>query len=139
MKAKNILILGLFIILGFAACKKDITSNGPSSQADSTRNDYVGSWACTEIPVAKNLNFDCTISIDANTETNIKIANFANLNSNAYAIVSAKSVILPKQILSGNTVEGYATMENINFIRWHYYVKDNTDSMAYNTTFNRKP
>ena len=136
MKTKNIFIVGLLIAASFTTCKKDDNNTTPIDTI--TRADYVGSWSCTEVPVAKNLNFDCSISIDNSTTSNIKIANFANLNGSAFAIVSVKSVTLPKQTISGNTVEGYGSMENKNFITWHYYVKDNTDSLAYNTTFNRK-
>ncbi|MEI6696172.1 MAG: hypothetical protein WCO13_08895 [Bacteroidota bacterium] len=135
MKAKNIFILGFILVAGLNACKKDDTT---TSTETFTRADYVGSWACTETPVAKILNFDCTITTDANTETNINISNFANLHGTAFAIVSGKNLVLPKQTFSGNTFEGYGTMENKNFITWHYYVKDNTDSLVYNTTFNRK-
>jgi len=136
MKTKNILILGFLLAASLAACKKDDTTPTPTETI--SRVDYVGSWSCTEVPVAKNLNFDCSISIDNNTTTNIKIANFANLNGSAFAIVNMKSIVLPKQTISGNTVEGYGSMENRNFITWHYYVKDNTDSLTYNATFNRK-
>ncbi len=135
MKAKNFFIIGLVVFTSFSACKKDNTT---TTSETITRTDYVGSWACTETPAAKILNFDCTITADANTETNINISNFANLHGTAFAIVSGKSVVLPKQTFSGNTFEGYGTMENKNFISWHYYVKDNTDSLVYNTTFNRK-
>lgn len=122
--------------MSIAACKKDDTPTTPTETI--TRADYVGSWSCTEVPLAKNLNFDCSIFIDATTTSNIRISNFASLNDTAFAIVNGKSVILPKQTYSGNTIEGYGNMENKNFINWHYYVKNNTDSSAYNTTFNRK-
>jgi hypothetical protein len=135
MKTKKKLLLGLFIIAVITSCKKDNTTTPTDSI---TRTDYVGLWACTEVPQAKNQNFDCTITIDATIAENIKISNFANLNNTAFVIVNGKSVILPKQTYNGNTIEGYGTMENKNFITWHYYVKDNTDSLVYNTTFNRK-
>ena len=146
MKTKNIFIIGLLIAASFAACKKDDTNTGSynpinpndSNYVDSTRIDYVGLWDCTEVPVAKNQYFDCTILIDSTSGNKIKIKNFANLNATVIARVNNKSVILSKQTISGNTVEGYGNMENKDFITWHYYVKDNTDSMAYNTTFNRK-
>ncbi len=136
MKTKNIFITGLLIIAGIAACKKDETTSTPTETT--TRNDYVGSWECTEIPAAKDQYFDCTIYIDATTGSNIKIANFANLHDTAFAIVNGKSVILPKQTFSGNTFEGYGNFVNEDYLTWHYYVKDNTDSSAYNTSFNRK-
>ncbi len=136
MKTKNIFIIGVVVIAGFAACTKDDTITPVETIK---RTDYVGSWACTEVPVAKNLNFDCIISLDPSTESNIKISNFASLNSNAFAIVNGKSLILPRQTINNNTVEGYGTMDNNkNFITWNYYVVDNTDSTVYNTTFNRK-
>jgi hypothetical protein len=127
-------VLGLSIIaIVLVSCEKDNTVIDTT-----TRNDYVGSWTCTETPVAKNLYFDCIITIDANTDDNIKLQNFASLNATAFAIVSGKSVILPKQTLNGNTIEGYGTMNNKDYISWSYYVKDNTDSVMYNTNFNRK-
>jgi len=118
----------------FISCEKIDDNNNPTF----SRDDYIGSWSCTEIPQTKNLYFDCLISADANVSDNIKIQNFASLNSTAFAIVNGKSVVLPKQVLNGNTIEGYGTMENKNYIRWSYYVKDNTDSVMYNTNFNRK-
>jgi hypothetical protein len=135
MKTKNIFITVLIIAGFMGACKKDETTTPVETIS---RTDYVGSWSCTEIPQAKNQNFDCTITLDATNTTKIKISNFANLNGTATAIVNANIVSLPKQSISGNTIEGNGTMENKNFITWNYYVKDNTDSLVYNTTFNRK-
>ena len=135
MKAKNIIITGLFIALLIAGCKKDETTTPVETF---TRTDYIGNWACTEVPLAKKLNFDCTISLDAASTDHIKISNFANLNGDAVAAVNGNIVSLPKQTINGNTVEGSGKMENKNFITWQYYVKDNTDSLVYNTTFNRK-
>ncbi len=138
MKTKNIVIIGLIVITNIVACKKDDTTPTTPSTGI-TRNDYFGSWSCTEIPVAKNQYFDCTISADANVINNIKITNFANLNGTAFAIVNGKSVVLPVQTISNNTFEGYGTLDNSkNLITWHYYVKTNTDSTVCNTTFNRK-
>ena len=136
MKAKTIFIIGLFLIVGIVACKKD----DDTTQTDTAinRTNYVGTWSCTETQATK-LYFDCTISLDATTASNIKITNFANLHETAFAIINGNSVILPKQTFSNNTFEGFGSMDNSkNLITWHYYVKDNTDSLVYNTTFNRK-
>ena len=117
------------------ACEKEENNNNEVF----TRSDYVGIWSCTETPVAKNLYFDCEIVVDTNTSDNIKLKNFAGLNLTAFAIVSGKSVILPKQTISNNTIEGFGTMQNKNYITWQYYVKEgNSDSSMYNTNFNRK-
>ncbi|MCX6232478.1 MAG: hypothetical protein NTZ33_13155 [Bacteroidetes bacterium] len=135
MKTTRILIATLFIIISFSGCKKD-DSTIPS--ATITRNDYVGNWSCVEVPQAKNQNFDCTISLDALIADNIKISNFANLQGTAYAVVTGKNLVIPKQTINNNTFEGYGTMNNTNYITMHYYVKDNVDSLVYNTNLNRK-
>ncbi len=132
LSIKKAILLSV-IIFSLSSCEKEILN--PTT---TTRADYTGLWSCTEVPVAKNLYFDCEITIDANTEDNIKIKNFASLNATAFAIVNGKSIILPKQTLNGNTIEGYGTMVNKDYVTWSYYVKDNTDSTMYNTNFNRK-
>lgn len=104
-----------------------------------TRNDYIGSWTCTEVPLSKIMYFDCEISIDANSDNKIKIQNFAGLNQTAFVKVNGKSLILDKQTLNGNTIEGIGNYVNNNYITWQYYVKvGNSDSSMYNTNFNRK-
>ena len=104
-----------------------------------SRNDYVGSWTCTEVPLSKIMYFDCEISIDANSDNKIKIQNFAGLNQTAFVKVNGKSLILDKQTLNGNTIEGIGNYVNNNYITWQYYVKvGNSDSSMYNTNFNRK-
>lgn len=131
---KKLLAL-LLVAFALISCEKDDNNVNTTT----TRADYVGSWTCSETPVAKTLYYDCVISVDANTTDNIKLQNFAGLNLTAFAIVNGKSVILPKQTISGNTIEGYGTMENTNYITWQYYVKTgNSDSIMYNTNFNRK-
>lgn len=136
MKTKNILILGLLIAMSIAACKKDDDTTTPTETI--TRTDYVGSWSCTEVPIAKDFYFDCNISIDGVQGDTIKMKNFANLNNEiVIGIVSGKSIIIPKQVLI-NTVEGYGNMENKNFITWHYRVENNNDTTISNATFNRK-
>jgi hypothetical protein len=135
MKTKLIFILGIILITCISSCKKD-ESTIPSETF--TRNDYVGSWSCVEVQQVKGQNFDCIISLDAVVAENIKISNFANLQGTAFAVVSGKNLVIPKQTINNNTFEGYGSMSNINFITFHYYVKDNVDSVVYNTTFNRK-
>lgn len=130
---KIVLLLAVVFIVTIGCEKDDITPVD-----NYTRADYVGMWSCTEVPLAKNQYFVCEIKIDVNSEENIKLVNFANLTGTAFAIVSGKNVILPKQTIYGNTIEGYGTMQNKNYITWRYYVKDNTDSASYNTNFNRK-
>jgi len=134
MKTKTQIILFLALFSGLISCTKDDTILPAETIS---RIDYIGTWTCVELPQTKNQNFDCIISIDANTENNIKISNFANLHGSAFAIVNGKNAILPRQTISGNTFEGYGNFENKNLINWHYYIKDNTDSLIYNTTFNR--
>lgn len=104
-----------------------------------SRNDYVGSWNCTEVPISKTMYFECEISIEANSDNKIKIQNFAGLNQTAFVKVNGKSLILDKQTLNGNTIEGIGNYVNNNYITWQYYVKvGNSDSSMYNTNFNRK-
>jgi len=131
---KKFVLLISMLMLVTIGCEKD--DFAPIDTL--TRADYVGLWSCTEVPLAKNQYFDCEIKIDNVSEDNIKLINFANLSGTAFAIVSGKNVVLPKQTINGNTIEGYGTMQNKNYITWRYYVKDNTDSASYNTNFNRK-
>lgn len=130
-KVVFLMVIAFFVVI---SCEKDDILPVDTF----TRDDYVGMWSCTEVPLAKNQYFDCEIKIDNNNESNIKLTNFANLSGTAFAIVSGKNVVLPKQTINGNTIEGYGTMQNKNYITWRYYVKDNTDSASYNTNFNRK-
>jgi|DewCreStandDraft_4_1066084.scaffolds.fasta_scaffold38674_4 hypothetical protein len=130
-KVVFLMVIAIFVVI---SCEKDDILPVDTF----TRADYVGLWSCTEVPLAKNQYFDCEIKIDNNNESNIKLTNFANLSGTAFAIVSGKNVVLPKQTINGNTIEGYGTMQNKNYITWRYYVKDNTDSASYNTNFNRK-
>ncbi len=126
------LIIFAFVII---SCEK--TDN--NQDITITRNDYVGTWTCTEVPITKAIYFDCDISIDENSEDKIKIQNFAGLNQIAYVKVNGKSLILPKQTLNGNTIEGIGNYVNKDYITWQYYVKiGNSDSSMYNTNFNRK-
>ena len=136
MKTTKIFIAAILVIISVSGCKKD-DSIIPSSTTF-TRNDYVGNWSCVEVPAAKNQNFDCTISLDALIAENIKISNFANLNGTAYAVVTGNNLVIPKQTINNNTFEGYGSMSNTNLISLHYYVKDNVDSLVYNTNMNRK-
>lgn len=127
----------LLIIFSFAiiSCEK-IDNN---QEVTITRNDYIGFWTVTEVPISKTMYFDCEISIDGNSEDKIKIQNFAGLNQIAYVKVNGKSLILPKQTLNGNTIEGVGNYVNKDYITWQYYVKvGNSDSSMYNTNFNRK-
>jgi uncharacterized protein (TIGR02145 family) len=140
----NALTLEVFSAYNSVKAFSNYNKNGGMSvrciKEDTTtinRIDYIGNWDCIEIPEAKNMNFTCTITLDSNTQTNIKILNFANLNSTVFAIVNGNSLIVPKQTLVGNTIEGNGTMQNKNYITWNYYIKDNTDSITYNTTFIR--
>ena len=137
MKAiSKIRIFVLLIITTLIISCEEIEKN---QEITVTRNDYIGLWTCTEVPIAKTMYFDCEISIDGSSEDKIKIQNFAGLNQIATVKVNGKSLILPKQTLNGNTIEGFGSYVNKNYITWQYYVKvGNSDSSMYNTNFNRK-
>lgn len=137
MKAiSKIKIFVLLIITTAIISCEEIENN---QEITVTRNDYIGLWTCTEVPIAKTMYFDCEISIDGNSDDKIKIQNFAGLNQIATVKVNGKSLVLPKQTLNGNTIEGVGNYVNKNYITWQYYVKvGNSDSSMYNTNFNRK-
>ncbi len=134
-KVYSIIILFVLTTMVFYSCKKDNTVQDLTV----TRNDYLGSWDGTEVPVAKNQTFICDISADPNVSSNIKMLKFANIAGTAYAVVSGTNVTIPKQTVGINTIEGYGTMQNKSYITWHYYVNDGADSLVYNTTFNKRP
>ena len=133
-KVYSFLIVSVISLLIFYSCKKD-DSTQPTNF---TRDDYVGSWDGTEVPVVKNQTFICDISADPNVSSNIKMVKFANIAGTAYAVVSGANITIPKQTVGINIIEGYGTMQNKSYITWHYYVNDGADSLVYNTTFNKR-
>ncbi len=138
-KVCNIILTVLFINVFFFSCTKDDTINNNPITDSFVRDDYVASWDGTEVPAVKNQTFICNISANPNVSSNIFMYKFANIAGAAYAIVSGSNVTIPRQTINGNTIEGYGKMQNKSYITWHYYVNDGSDSIVYNTTFNKRP
>ncbi len=126
-----VLMLSMFV---FYSCKKDDVTQ----PIVFTRDDYIGSWNGTEAPAAKNQYFICVISADPNVSTNVNMNKFANIAGNTYAVVTGANITIPRQTLSGNIIEGWGSMQNKSYITFHYYVNNGTDSVVYNTTFNKQ-
>jgi hypothetical protein len=107
-------LLLIFFIVVVAACKKD----APAATATDTRDNYVGTWRCTEKSNMGNQAFILTISKDPNSQAYLRFYNFNMQGPNFFvnAIVNYANITIPTQTppSGGNTfnIEGSGQLLN---------------------------
>jgi hypothetical protein len=102
----------LLFILTVTSCVKD-NSVAPTPSNNDPRAVYTGTWECTE-NTPSNPKFRITISVDAKTQSGIKIYNINQLGSTFFAtgIVTGSTFNIPKQTISLDYYEGGGQISN---------------------------
>ena len=118
-------ILLLFLCTMNAGCKKD----DAQAKASDARDNYVGTWRCTEKSSVGNQAFLLTISKDPNNQTYLRFYNFnmqgPNFFVNGIANYANLSIPLQQPPSGGNTfnIEGSGQLLN-NQLNLSYTVND---------------
>jgi hypothetical protein len=106
-------------VLFLASCEPD-EETGPDREA------FLGTWVCTETSqVFGTTSFQVNIVESSANESQVYIRNFYNLGTTeqAYATISGKSINIPQQVVSNNTISGSGTLSG-NRINLSYSVND---------------
>jgi hypothetical protein len=125
---KKILIIALLFVAFLSACD-------PNENIFITRDDYVGTWSCTdnEVLITKQV-YDVIIELDQDNSSMIIIRNFSNAgNTNhIHAVVASKNFTFESQTIAGETVYGDGKLISNNRIECTYTKSDAADN--YNCT-----
>jgi hypothetical protein len=110
-------LFAVFVLLTFSltlGCQND------SDNVADKRDNIEGDWHMTlddgQVPV----DYQVTISKDANSTTKIFMSNFVNNGSKAYATITGMNLTIPEQQVGNETVSGDGTISSdYNTITWN--------------------
>ena len=115
MKFKHFIALAfIFFIIFAGACQND-----PNDVSDK-RDNIIGDWHMTlddgQVPV----DYQVTITKDANDATKINLSNFVNNGSSAYATINGFELTMPQQQVGNSIVNGDGTIKSdYSSITWN--------------------
>jgi hypothetical protein len=105
------------------------------------RDNYLGSWFCTETPVSpsgSNVTFNVNITKDVNDTTKIKISNFSSLTGFTVATVNGNSMSIASQNVDGNTVSGSGNYSpGTDKINLSYSLNDGLTNQTYTAVYSK--
>lgn len=140
MKKIHFLIFATIISFSvyFVSCNPDDPDGSPQPVTD-PRDQYIGSWTCTEVSqlYPAQTPFTVGISLSTGNSTQILISNFYHFGTteSAMAVVSGNTVTLPQQTVCNMTIHGNGTLETASKITWNYYVNDAADIDSVSATY----
>jgi hypothetical protein len=100
------------------------STEDPSPSPADPRTSFVGTWLANETET--KTTFEVTIELDGSSSTRVKLNNFANSGTPAYADVSGTTITLvPDQIIGdGWTLNGQGALTGSTKINWTYTFND---------------
>ena len=115
MKFKHFFALIFIFAITFAgACQND-----PNDVADK-RDNILGDWHMTLNDGQVDVDYQVTITKDADDATKINLSNFVNNGSSAYATITGFDLTVPQQQVGNSIVSGDGTIKSdYNSITWN--------------------
>ncbi len=135
-RIKELLLLGLIVVLGSISCNPD--DDGFVDPGDE-RDKFMGSWNVTE--TCLKTNFNVVITKDPNNSAQLLLANFGNPGP-GYAptigLVAGNKIFVSNQTIGdGWTVSGTGTLQDANTISWTYTLVIAGDSFSCTSVFSK--
>ncbi len=131
MKISIITALFFTFLLIFNGC--DISADEPGGTDPDYAQKYLGTWHVTDNIV--RLNYDVTIERSAQSNTNIVLNNFGDLNRPVYGIATNNGVVITSQDVKDYTIEGSGTYINSKKLKFTYSFSDGIDKEMRDAVF----
>ena len=135
-KTKELLLMGLIIVLGSISCNPD---DDPFVDPGDDRDKFMGAWSVNESCFKSN--YTVTITKDPGNSVQLLLANFCNPGSSyapAVGLVAGNKIFVSNQTIGdGWMVSGTGTLQNTHTILWTYNLVIAGNSLSCSSEFNK--
>ena len=137
----SILIVFLFLLVGFASCEIGDENDYPDSDL---RDPFLGTWKCTESE-ARSYQFVYQVEIrkDPSNSSRVLLDNFGFIGFNEkppYGVVAGSTITIPQQQVCDDnsiTVSGFGIQVDANTMNWEYQLVIGGDKNDYTALFEK--